>query len=43
MEYNRIIQRNNGQLFMIKNEKRDHKSDQLSNEDWSELTGPLYR
>ena len=43
MEYNRIIQRNNGQLFMIKNEKRDRKSDQLSNEEWSEMIGPLYR
>ena len=45
MEYNRIIQRNNGQLFMIKNEKRDSqgKCDQLLPEDdWSEF-GHMYR
>jgi len=46
MEYNRILERNNGQIFIVKNEKYrllhpdGGKSDMYSQEDWSCMDNP---
>jgi hypothetical protein len=40
MEFNRIMEKNNGQIFIVKHEKNNlnregAKSDQFSQDDWS--------